>query len=60
MSLILKVDNKIDKNVVNPMPYIFGMFILGTITYESFNKYKWLAIVIASCFLMLIYFLKGL
>lgn len=48
------------KNVVNPMPYIFGMFILGTITYEGYNKYKWLAIFIASCFLVLIYFLKGL
>ncbi|MGL5086470.1 MAG: ComEC/Rec2 family competence protein [Clostridium sp.] len=48
------------KNLVNPMPYIFGMFILGTITYGSFNKYKWLAIFIASCFIMLIYFLKDL
>lgn len=48
------------KNIVNPMPYIFGMFILGTITYKSFYKYQWLAIFIASCFIMLIYFLKGM
>ena len=56
MSLILN-DNK---SIVNPMPYIFGMFILGTITYKSFYKYQWLAIFIASCFIVLIYFLKGL
>ena len=48
------------KNIVNPMPYIFGMFILGTITYKSFYKYQWLAIIIASCFFALIYFLKEL
>ncbi|MEG2290775.1 MAG: ComEC/Rec2 family competence protein [Clostridium sp.] len=48
------------KNIVNPMPYIFGMFILGTITYKSFYKYQWLAIFIASCFLIIIYFLKGI
>lgn len=48
------------KNMVNPMPYIFGMFILGTVTYRSFYKYQWLAIIIASCFLILIYFLKGI
>lgn len=54
MSLILNEY----KNIVNPMPYIFGMFILGTITYRSFYKYQWLAIIIASCFFTLIYFLK--
>ncbi|WP_253197907.1 ComEC/Rec2 family competence protein [Clostridium gasigenes] len=48
------------KNIVNPMPYIFGMFILGTIIYKSFYKYQWLAIFIASCFFALIYFLKGI
>lgn len=48
------------KSIVNPMPYIFGMFILGTITYKSFQKYQWLAIIIASCFLIIIYFIKGL
>lgn len=48
------------KNMVNPMPYIFGMFILGTVSYRSFYKYQWLAIIIASCFLILIYFLKGI
>ena len=49
-----------NKSIVNPMPYIFGMFILGTISYKSFYKYQWLAIFIASCFIVLIYFLKGL
>ena len=48
-----------NNNIVEPMHYIFGMFILGTITYRSFNKYQWLAIIIASCFFTLIYFLEG-
>ncbi len=40
--------------------YIFCIFILSSITYEIYSKYKWLAILIASCFFILIYFYKNL
>lgn len=44
----------------NYLPYIFGGFILGSIIFEIFNRYVWLAIFIASCFFTLIYFYRNI
>ncbi|WP_242969913.1 ComEC/Rec2 family competence protein [Clostridium chauvoei] len=38
--------------------YIFLIFILSSVVYEIYSKYNWLAILIASCFFIMIYIYK--
>lgn len=53
----MKDDKFTDFN--NPLPYIFGMFILASFLYNSYNYDKLLTVTIVSSFFALLLFYKG-